>query len=82
MNVLIGLLRGYGIADKVAKSRTMTCQPGALRSGVSEESKGIKCAGGGSFLPSPILFNIVVENVIRTWLAMTMEDLRVPLILW
>ena len=25
----------------------------------------------------PTLFNVVVENVIRTWLAMTVEDQRV-----
>ena len=29
MNVLIVLFRHYGLTDNIAKSRTMTCQPGA-----------------------------------------------------
>ena len=47
MNVIVGLFRMYGLADNVAKSRTMTCQPGALRVGVSEESMALKCTGVG-----------------------------------
>ena len=35
MNVLIGLFRRYGLVDKISKSRTMICQPRALRSGIS-----------------------------------------------
>ena len=35
MNVLVGLFRGYGLTSNVTKSRTMTCQTGALRSGMS-----------------------------------------------
>ena len=30
MNVLVGLFRRYGLVSNVSKSRTMTCQPGAL----------------------------------------------------
>ena len=30
MNFLVGLFRRYGLDSNVAKSRTMTCQPGAL----------------------------------------------------
>ena len=42
MNVLVGLFRRYGIAANVANFRTMTCQPGALRSGMLEEAKAMK----------------------------------------
>ena len=35
MNVLVVLFRRYGLAANVAKSHTMTCQPGALRTGIS-----------------------------------------------
>ena len=47
MNVLVGLFRIYGLAANVANSRTMTCQPGALRSGMSDEAKALKCTGVG-----------------------------------
>ena len=36
INVLVGLFPQYGLAANVAKSRTMMCQPVALRSGISE----------------------------------------------
>ena len=42
MNVLVGLFRRYGLAVNVAKSRTITCQPGALRVGVLEEAIALK----------------------------------------
>ena len=42
MNVLIDLFQWYEIADNIAKARTITFQPGALRSGMSEEAKGLK----------------------------------------
>ena len=45
MHVLVGLFRRYGLASNVAKSCTMTCQPGSLRSGISEEAKALKCTG-------------------------------------
>ena len=47
MNVPVGLFRRYGLAANVAKSHTMMCQPGALRSGVSEEAKALNCTGVG-----------------------------------
>ena len=47
VNVLVGLFRQYGLADNVAKYHTMTCQPGALRPGMSVESKAMKCTGVG-----------------------------------
>ena len=36
MNVLVGTLQRYGLAANVSKSRKMTCQPSALRLGISE----------------------------------------------
>ena len=45
MNVLVGLLRRYGLAAKFSKSRTMTCQTGALRAGMSEEAMALKFMG-------------------------------------
>ena len=47
MNVLVGLFRRYGLAANVTKSRTMTCQPGTLRPGMSEEAMVLKCTGVG-----------------------------------
>ena len=47
MNVLVGLFRWYGLADNVAKSRTMTCPTGALRLGIYAEDKDLKCTGVG-----------------------------------
>ena len=41
-NFLAGLFRRYGLAANVPKSRMMTCQPGALRSDISEESNAMK----------------------------------------
>ena len=52
VNVLVGLFRKYGLAAKVAKSRTMTCQSGALRAGMSEEAMVMKCTWGGRLVPS------------------------------
>ena len=45
MNVLAGLFWRYGLASNIAKSRMMTCQTGALKSGMSEEAKDLKCMG-------------------------------------
>ena len=45
MNVLVGLFRRYGLAANIAKSRTITCQTGALRVGMSEEAIVLKCTG-------------------------------------
>ena len=43
MNVLVSLFIRYGLAANVAKSHTMTCQTGALRTGISEEAMTLKC---------------------------------------
>ena len=48
MNILIGLSRRYGLVANVSKSCTMTCEPGALRSGMSENAKELKCMGLGA----------------------------------
>ena len=47
MNVLVGLFRRYGLAANVSKSRTITFQPDAIRSGIYEEAKDLKCTGVG-----------------------------------
>ena len=47
MNVLVGLFRRYVLVENVAKSCTMTYQPGALRAGVSEEAMALKFMGVG-----------------------------------
>ena len=47
MNVLVGLFRRYGLAANIAKSRTMTQQSGALRSGISEDAMALKCTEVG-----------------------------------
>ena len=51
MNIFIGLFRWYGLAANSAKYRIITCQPSALRSGMSEEAKEIKCMGVGTSYP-------------------------------
>ena len=45
MNVLVGLFWWYGRADNIAKSCLVTCQPGALSSGIFVEAKYLKCTG-------------------------------------
>ena len=47
INVLVGIFRRYGFAANVAKLRTMTCQPGILQSGMSEEANAMKCTKVG-----------------------------------
>ena len=47
INVLIGLFRRYGLEANVAKSGTMPCHTGALRTGMSEEAMVLKCTGVG-----------------------------------
>ena len=47
MNVLVGLVRRYGLAANVSKSRTMTCHTGISRAGMLEEAMPLKCAGVG-----------------------------------
>ena len=37
INALIGLFSRVGLMDNVEKSNTMTCHPGAIFTGVSEE---------------------------------------------
>ena len=39
MNVFIRRFRWYGLAASTNKSHTVTCLPGALMSGMSEEAK-------------------------------------------
>ena len=45
LNVLFGLFRRYGLAANAVKPCTMTYQPGALRSEISEEAMDLKCKG-------------------------------------
>ena len=40
LNVLIGILWRCGLVENVAKSKAMTCQPGAIRYRMLEESEG------------------------------------------
>ena len=47
LNVLIGLFHRYGLVVNVAKYKTMTCHPGKLRSGMSEEVVGWWRTGRG-----------------------------------
>ena len=47
MDVLVVLFRRYGLAENVTQSRKITCQPGALRAGMSEEVMALKCTGVG-----------------------------------
>ena len=42
INVLVGIFRRYGLSANIAKSCTMTCQIGALRTGVLEEDMELK----------------------------------------
>ena len=44
-NALVGLFRRYDLASNVAKSLTMTFQPGALQVGMLEESMELKQMG-------------------------------------
>ena len=47
MKVLVGLFRSYGLGSNLSKSRTMSCQPGALQARILEESMVLKCMGVG-----------------------------------
>ena len=47
MNILVSLFQRHGLAANIAKSRTMTCQPDALRLEVSADAKALKCTGVG-----------------------------------
>ena len=42
LNVLVGLFRRYDLAANIATSRTMTCQSGSLKAGMSEEAMALK----------------------------------------
>ena len=46
-NVLVGIFCRYGLAANAVKYCSMTFQPGALRSGMSAETKDLKCTGVG-----------------------------------
>ena len=48
LNIVICLFCWYGLVANVVKSNTMTCHPGALRSGVSEDAVGRQCTGIGA----------------------------------
>ena len=48
INALVVLFRGYGLVANVAKSFTITCHPGSLWEGVSEEVMALKCTGVGN----------------------------------
>ena len=47
INVMFCLFRQYYLVVNISKSRTMTCQSGALRFGLSVEFKAQKCTGVG-----------------------------------
>ena len=47
MNILVVLFIRYGLVANIAESRTMTCQPSALRAEMPEESIALKCTGVG-----------------------------------
>ena len=47
MNVLVGLFISYVLVANVAKSYTVTCQPGALQTGMLEEAMALKFTGVG-----------------------------------
>ena len=42
MNALVRLFRMYGLAANIAKSCKITCKPGALRVGMSDEAMSLK----------------------------------------
>ena len=46
-NVLFVLFRRCGLAANISKPCMITCQPGALRAGMSDESMALKCMGVG-----------------------------------
>ena len=48
LHVLISLLRRYGLVANFVKLKSMTCQLGTLRSGMSEEAVGRCCTGRGA----------------------------------
>ena len=45
LNILIGLFRKIVLASNVAKSNTMICHPGAIRSSMSHEAFGRRSTG-------------------------------------
>ena len=45
MDFLVGLFLRYGFTYNIAKSCSITCQPSALMSEISVESKALKCMG-------------------------------------
>ena len=47
LNIHIGLLRQIGLVDNAAKSKTMTCQPGEIRSVILKEEFGRHRTGEG-----------------------------------
>ena len=54
MNILVGLFLQCCLGANVAKSRTMTYQPGAIRSGMYVDEKALKCRSVGYFIPLEI----------------------------
>ena len=48
LNVLTGLFRRIFLVSNVAKSKTMTCEPEAIRLGISEEIFGQRSVGKGA----------------------------------
>ena len=47
MKVLVSLFLKYSLAANINKPNMITFQPGALRLGVSSESKALRCTGVG-----------------------------------
>ena len=63
MNVLVGLFRRYGLADNVAKSLSMKCQPVALKSGMSADAKALKFTGVGESYHMRLQHRIPAQSV-------------------
>ena len=66
MNVLIVLFIWWGLVVNVAKSKAMTCQPGTLRSGVSEEFVGRRCGWEVGSPPRNVEYNLPRDWWLRT----------------
>ena len=58
ISILIGLFRRIGLMANVAKSKNMTCQPGTIRSGMSEEAVGWRSTGRGTIYRERLLHRL------------------------
>ena len=48
LNMVMSLLCWYGLGENIAKSKSITYQPGTIQSGMSEEAVGQWCTGRGA----------------------------------